>query len=78
MGTLNSPMDGDKMVLSYDLGEQSTSTSTTARAPTTTTATADKTATVYVLAVNENDFYNQYFKEDESDFKTRTWKIITE
>ena len=76
--TLNSPMDGDKMVLSYDLGEHSSSTSTTERISTTTTATADKTATVYVLAVNEKSFVENYFKATESDFRTRTWQIMTE
>ena len=76
--TLNSLMDKDQMVLRYDLGEDGTTTSTTARIPTTTTASADKTATVYVVAVNENHFYNEYFKEDGSDFKTRTWRIMTE
>ena len=76
--TINTPMEAARMDLHYDLGEQTTTTDTpTTMAPKSTTATADKTATVYVLAINEEDFVAQYFKDPNSDFKVRTWRIMT-
>jgi len=76
--TINTPMEGSTMDFSYDLGEQTTSTTTTTPIPRTTAATDDKTATVYVLAINEENFVNESFKNENSDFKIRTWKIMTD
>jgi len=76
--TGNSPMSGDNMVLNYDLGYESSSTSTTPKTTTTTTASADKTIVVYVLAINETSFVQNFFTAMDSDFKKRTWKIMTE
>ena len=77
--TINTPMEAARMDLHYDLGEQSTTTNLpTTMAPKSTAATDDKTATVYVLAINEEDFVTKYFKDPKSDFKVRTWKIMTE
>ena len=76
--TINNRMEAARMDLHYDLGEHSTTTTTTTMAPKSTAATDDKTATVYVLAINEEDFVAKYFKDPKSEFKERTWKIMTE
>ena len=76
--TINNRMEAARMDLHYDLGEHSTTMApTTTMAPKSTAATDDKTATVYVLAINEEDFVAKFFKDPKSEFKERTWRIMT-